>query len=140
MKSIIFFLCLCILSCGFEEKYDATASPFDSGNPLYDENKIQVELSAQTQSGKVTLSWTPVTELHSSLISGYKIYRTPPPKKVTEEEEEEIVDDGPLTAVDKNSSSYDDSNVTLGTEYTYYITYFNSRDESDPSNEVLITP
>ncbi len=139
MKSIIFFLCLCIFSCGFEEKYDATASPFDSGNPLYDESKIQVTLSASAINGRVTLSWTQVTDLPSSLISGYKIYRTPP-REIETEEGEEIIDEGPLASVNKNTTSYDDSNVTLGIEYTYYITYFNDRDESDPSNEVLAIP
>ncbi len=137
MKPILVLISLCILSCGFEEKYDATASPFDPDNPLYDASKIDLQLSASAENGSVTLSWTPLEDMPLNLISGYNLYRIPLFKT---DETDEAEEGQAYVQVSKDSTSYSDTNITQGTQYTYYITYFNGVDESDPSNEALAAP
>jgi hypothetical protein len=141
MKLFITFMCVCLLSCGFEEKYDATASPFDQNNPLYDSTKVAFEISASAGSGGVTLAWTPLTQVWGNLISGYSIYRDPPPlSEDATEEEEALARVSPYKQVGPDVTGYVDTDVKSGTTYTYYVTYFNSLDESERSNEVTVTP
>ncbi len=81
-------------------------------------------LSANTGYGYINLSWKPPVCNGSSNITMYKIYRN-----------------GTLIAtVPATQLWYNDTNVTNGVTYTYYVTAVNSVGESEKSNEVQATP
>ena len=84
-------------------------------------------LQASAGNGYVLLNWQAPASDGGSTITGYKIYRG------TTSGSESY-----LTQV--TGLSYNDTSVTNGNTYYYYVTAVNSVGESQPSNEVSATP
>ncbi|ADD07946.1 NosD domain-containing protein [Candidatus Aciduliprofundum boonei] len=81
-------------------------------------------LQAKAGNRYVNLSWEVPSDNGGSAITGYRVYRN-----------------GSLIAtVQANQLWYNDSDVKNGVRYTYYVTAVNSIGESQPSNEVQVTP
>ena len=81
-------------------------------------------LQAKAGNRYVNLSWEVPSDNGGSAITGYRVYRN-----------------GTLIAtVQANQLWYNDSEVKNGVTYTYYVTAVNSVGESQPSNEVQVTP
>ena len=81
-------------------------------------------LVANAGNGYVNLSWNASADNGGAEITEYKVYRN-----------------GTLIAtVPADRLWYNDTNVTNGVTYTYYVTAVNSVGESEKSNEVQATP
>ncbi|AGB05273.1 parallel beta-helix repeat (two copies) [Aciduliprofundum sp. MAR08-339] len=81
-------------------------------------------LQAKAGDGYVNLTWSAPADNGGSAITEYRIYRN-----------------GTLIAtVPASRLWYNDTNVTPGQTYIYYVTAVNSVGESDKSNEVQATP
>jgi len=79
--------------------------------------------------GFVELDWEEPTDDGGAVVTGYKIYRGSSPG--TEEYQ---------YSVNSLPRSFNDSSVTNGNHYYYYVTAVNSMGESDPSNEAEANP
>jgi len=77
----------------------------------------------------VNLSWNPPADNGGAPITEYRIYRS------TSSGNETF-----LASVDGNTTWYNDTSVTNGITYYYYVTAVNGVGESDPSEEVNETP
>ena len=86
-------------------------------------------LQATAGDGYVKLTWEPPASNGGSAITAYKIYRG------TSSGGESY-----LTQVDGDTLEYNDTSVTNGQTYYYYVTAVNSVGESAKSNEVSATP
>ena len=86
-------------------------------------------LTTSTSESSITLTWSASTQ-GTYPLAGYAIYRG-----TTSGGE----DATPLAKVDASTTTYTDTNVTLGTDYYYYVKAYDNQDPanySDPSNEV----
>ncbi len=88
-----------------------------------------LNLQATAGNGYVKLTWEPPSNNGGSSITNYKIYRG------TSSGGESY-----LTEVGGTTLSYEDSGLTNGQTYYYYVTAVNSVGESAKSNEVSATP
>ena len=86
-------------------------------------------LQASAGNGYVLLSWQAPSSNGGASITNYKIYRG------TSSGGESY-----LAEVSGTTLSYNDTSVTNGQTYYYYVTAVNSAGESQPSNEVSATP
>ena len=86
-------------------------------------------LQASAGNGYVLLTWQAPSSNGGASITEYKIYRG------TTSGGESY-----LTEVSGNTLSYNDTSVSNGQTYYYYVTAVNSAGESQPSNEVSATP
>ncbi len=84
-------------------------------------------LTAKVGDGYVRLVWNPPENNGGYPVTEYRVYRW------TEGGEAVLL--GTTTEV-----AYNDTSVTNGVTYYYYVTAVNSHGESDPSNEVNATP
>jgi len=82
-------------------------------------------LTVTSSIGSVSLSWSAPETGNSSTLYGYYVYRN----------------GSALNSSYTTSQTYNDTSVTIGSSYTYYITaYYQSGTDSSPSNTVTVTP
>ncbi|MGC8979296.1 stalk domain-containing protein [Caldisericum sp.] len=88
-------------------------------------------LSASFSSSSVTLSWT-ASQQGTSSIAGYSIYRG----RISTGESPV-----PIATVPANTTTYTDTQITIGETYYYYVEAFDNQSPSnysDPSNEASV--
>ncbi len=81
-------------------------------------------LNADSGDGYVYLTWDAPSDDGGSEILGYKVYRN----------------GAPIATVPATQLWYNDTDVTNGIPYTYYVTAVNAVGESTPSNAVYAIP
>jgi fibronectin type 3 domain-containing protein len=104
-----------------EDSATPEAPPTPPGPPL--------DLQATAGDGTVALSWSPPADDGGSPITNYNIWRGTTPDSLSW-----------LTTVLADVLSYQDSSVTNGVTYYYYVTAENSAGAGPPSNKVSATP
>jgi len=104
----------------------SSSSPAPSPNPTHLQSAVAMSVSAMAGDGRITLSWSAVTNATS-----YNIYRS---------ETQGVAKTGAIAQVSAPSTSYIDTSVTNGTTYYYLVTSLNGADESDLSTEVSAKP
>jgi len=77
--------------------------------------------------GKITIDWNPPEDQGGMNVTGYRIYRGTDPDNMTL-----------IAAVDANTTSFEDTNVTNGQKYYYEVVATNEMGESSPGTTSAI--
>ncbi|MCK5560965.1 MAG: fibronectin type III domain-containing protein, partial [Thermoplasmata archaeon] len=88
-----------------------------------------LELQTNTSSGYILLTWQPPANNGGHPIFGYYVYRG-----------ENSINLTFLVKLDESYTYYNDTSVTNGVKYFYYVVALNNLGESPSSNEVNATP